>query len=260
MSLYYGGMATLLFILFNFYLYHLLPDWKEVLITSLSTFIIYFYQKQICVGFHFPEIRKNELSDYAILLLPLILLFILFPDMESKVQMRLSGLGILSLLYHNHGSLYLLRKIPLLKNLIICGSWVALLLFVFPSPQVEQNNRHLLALDFFIVLLAQTILYDYQDAEADSKYKHITLSNTIPKGILEIAIYGLFILNFILLSYKFLNQHFGLLFLILHFLLYLIYNLFFVHAFFNERRTQIWFSDNVLLFKAIIYWLYIAIS
>ncbi len=139
---------------------------------------------------------------------------------------------------------------------MICISWVALLLFIFTEHEVMLGIRNVVALDFFVILFAQTLLYDYQDAHADLSLGHTTLSNSIPTATVEMAIYSLYFASLLILAYGYLKEYFNLHFVFFNAGLYVLYNILIVHSFFRKNRKQIWFSDNVLLAKALLYALY----
>lgn len=136
--------------------------------------------------------------DWILLAALFIPAYYFFHQFNQQSQVILFTLTVIGLLYHNHSRFYLFRNIPLVKNICICTCWVLLLFYTFGDIHSTFEKRLIYSVDFFFILLAQSLLFDYRDRLDDLSFGHKTFSNHFLLKSLKSVILILFVLSLIL--------------------------------------------------------------
>lgn len=250
-SLFYGALLALL--ANNYYLFFnsISLGWNALIFVFLSTFTYYYYQKKIAFAIHFPFESKLNYTDYALLMLPGIWLVYYFFKLEFPTQCILFLTILICLLYHNHSSYFFLRNIPLIKNSIISLSWVSISILSFNYKIYPSNLFLYIVFDFFILVLCQSLLFDYAEKSKDQYYGHKTFSGMFKLSQLFIMIRILAVLGILFIILLKQQGQISVLSLVVQLIIYLSY---FTPAFqklIKENKMSVYATDILFLIKAI---------
>ncbi|MBK9107750.1 MAG: hypothetical protein IPM92_05055 [Saprospiraceae bacterium] len=223
--------------------------WQAYAFVAIITFAAYYYQKVFCFIRHYPKIDKPSHIHILVLIIPILCALYFFIFFEKPSQVIICIIGSIGLLYHNHTATYLFRNILLLKNISICLCWVLLLFFCFQEHDFTNTKRFFYALDFFIILLAQSLLFDFQDSKEDHAFSHKTLSNILPPHILKVGIAFLFLVSFLLLFNFYTRQWIKLSTWMIAGISYGVYFHFIVKIAFTSKLKSMILTDIIMLFK-----------
>lgn len=198
---------------------------------------------------HYPEQLKLNSFSWFLFILAAIVCIVLFAGFDFSEQLVLFVLFILGISYHNHSKIYILRNIPLIKNICIAICWIIILFFTFQTTEHFDLKNAIYAADLFLLILAQSIYFDLYDKEEDLRYDHFSWSNT---HTLQDVYYTMFCMIIVSCFICSISSFFD--FISLHSLIAQI--LFFGGYFYVIRIKNIkWivFSDLVILVKVLLY-------
>ncbi len=253
-SAFYGCIAASIF--------HLLfspntgPDttFAATLLTGLLCFASYYYQKHYCFKLHHDQGKGFNLADIAPLGVATWFIIPTLNVVQIQQVIALSVLTGLNLIYHNHGAHFILRKIPVLKNLTVALSWVILLFYTHQPLSSWSITHHLIALDFVILFLLQSLLSDHNDRSLDIEYQHFTWINTTPPDTLRKVSTNLLLTSGLitLLAIQ-INHRISWSLLITTFILYILYSITLMVKCYGLKPASFPVCDLILLMKAILW-------
>lgn len=248
---YYGALLGALYAA-NFIIFEAaFPPADQLFFITTATFAAYFYQKRICFSIHYPpgdRIGRWEIMVFSGCLLACFIAFLRF---SFEQQFRIFAVLSLALSYHNHSRVHFFRRLPAIKNLILCATWILLLFWVF-GP-FHRNSLHFPThiADFSVVLFAQSMLCDWDHRREDLAYDHKTLSNILPtEGVLSIAA-GLYLTSIAIMVMQALSGHIVWQMAFAQIAMYFGYAMFLRRYVKNEGSGQLFWTDVILLAKAV---------
>lgn len=253
-SAFYGCLAASIFHLLNSPSTGPGASFAATLLTGLLCFASYYYQKHYCFKLHHAHGKGFNLADIA----PLgVATWFIIPTLyviQIQQVITLSVLTGLNLIYHNHGAHFLLRKIPVLKNLTVALSWVILLFYTHQPLSRWSITHHLIALDFVILFLLQSLLSDHHDRSIDMEYQHFTWINTTPHDTLNKVTTSLLLASGLitLLAIQ-INHRISWSLPITTFILYILYSITLLVKCYGLKPTSFPVCDLILLMKAILW-------
>lgn len=225
--------------------------WESYAFVALITFAAYFYLKVICFSSHYPKLEKPNQIHWWLLFFIVLCATYPFIQFKPQTQLVICAIGCIGMLFHNHSSFYFFRNIILVKNICISICWVLLLFYSFQEDDFTNTKRFFYALDFFFILLAQSLLFDFQEAKEDQAFLHKTLSYVLPVRKLKTLILILFFINFLCLFLFYTQQWINLKSLLIVAPIYGVYLIYATNQILNKKTTNVIFTDLILILKTI---------
>lgn len=207
----------------------------------------YYYQKEVAPIFH-HAVNKSFLPFQKFILF----LFgssscLTFTQLDFDTQLIICFFSIIGISYHNHTRYFLFRKLILWKNIVISLSWTGICLLSFNINQLRDLDFWLIALGFFLIVLIQSILFDYNDIKKDKSYNHHTFaSNSIPENLFQTIRYLCLIILAILCILTF-NRSISLLGFLLNISLLSVYYSNLYNYIKSQQSHLIYFTDIIFL-------------
>lgn len=229
---------------------------KQLAIATLLSFSVYFYHKLLCFSSHHPSSAKSDIWNWFLAATLVLIAIILLLGSSAFTQRMILALSLVNLVYHNHSRIYLFRKIHGLKNVIVAGSWTIFVFYTFQSLQPFKSLQTILSVDFFLLLLAQSLLFDIADRKSDQFYGHTTWMQNISSGTAQYIIQSLFVLSYLvtLIGVVVFDTHLWKI-PIASLLVYSIYLWWLDKNMRSLNSTFLFISDLVLLAKAVIWYI-----
>lgn len=213
--------------------------------TSISTY--YYYQKEIAPIFHHALKKSLNSNQEFILFLFASCSFLTFMYLDLFAKLIICFLIIIGILYHNHTSYFIFRKLILWKNIIIGLSWIGMCLLSFNFNQYLQFDFWIIVLIFFKLVFIQSILFDYVDIKKDETFKHATFaSRIVPKNLFKIIRY-LSLSILVVLIFLTLNERISYLGFLLNFTLLSVYYSNLYNYIKSQQAHLIYFTDIIFL-------------
>jgi len=250
---YYGALLGALYAAIYFHFENAFPPAEQLLFVTTATFCAYFYQKRICFSIHYPA--KNRIVRWEIILFAVcsLISFITFLNCSVGQQLRILALALLVLSYHNHSRFYFFRRLPVMKNLMLCATWILLLFWVFEPFHHNAPIYPTLIVDFAIVLFAQSMLCDWDHRREDLAFNHKTISNSMPGGWVMATASALYLVSMAILATQVLKGHMDCGVALAQIALYIGFAMFIRRYVKAGGSGQLFWTDVILLAKAVLY-------
>lgn len=246
-SVYYGLLVLSITDSFYFLFQRIHLSICEALFVFTSIATYYYYQKEIAPVFHHAINRSLNTIQAFTLFLFVSSSCITFIKLDLDTKLLICFFSIIGIIYHNHTSYFIFRKLILWKNIFIALSWIGLCLLSFNLNQFRQFDFWLIALGFFILVFIQSILFDYIDIKKDETFKHHTFaSKIVSKNLFRIIRYLSLSILVILVLLTF-NERISLLGFLLNFGLLSVYYSNLYNYIKSQQALLIYFTDIIFL-------------
>lgn len=207
----------------------------------------YYYQKEIAPVFHHALKKSLKTNQTLIIILFASCSLVSFIYLDFNAKLLICFLLIIGILYHNHTSNFIFRKLILWKNIVISFSWTGLCLLCFNLNQFGHVDYWFIAMGFFLLVFTQSILFDYIDIKKDETFKHHTFaSKIVSKNLFKIIRYLSLSILVILVLLSF-NERISLLGILLDFGLLSVYYSNLYNYIKSQQAHLVYFTDIIFL-------------
>lgn len=220
--------------------------------TACASFSFYYYQKEIAGQIQKSGFGKLLFSELWILVPPLAYCLFAFFTLDRTSQIWILFCLLMGLLYHNHGKLYLFRKARIIKNMVIAWIWIALAALAWMAPTVPVMKTALVGLDFFLLILAQSFLFDRADRKVDQTTGHQTFGGSLHEKNLILLVRILVATGMVLLWINHELQWITSLSMILQWVLYGLYFTPLLSILVKAKKQLLYWTDALIVLKALL--------
>lgn len=187
-----------------------------------------------------------------ILVPPLAYCLFAFFALDRTSQIWILFCLLMGLLYHNHSKLYWFRKSLVFKNMVIAWIWIALAALAWRHPAVPVIKTALVGLDFFLLILAQSFLFDRADRKVDQTSGHQTFGGSLHEKNLMFLVRILVTTGMVLLWVNHELQWITSLSMVLQWILYGLYFTPLLSFLVQAKKQLLYWTDVLILLKALL--------